>query len=127
MRRTLAALVMVALLPGGSGCSFLLVKGPPPIEEQAGPLACTDSFGSPIVDAVFAAAFAATGVHQAMRDDVDAYFEGARRNSVIAAAVGAAALAASSYYGFSRTHACRKAIERAIALPPPGAAKPTAD
>jgi hypothetical protein len=111
------ALALVGLLAlGGPGCSFLLVRGPgstppPPgtpaqqIEDEG----CTDSYGAPVVDVIFATAFAASGVHAAVRNDVDPYFEGTRKTSVALGTLGALVLAASALYGFRNASACRRA------------------
>jgi hypothetical protein len=114
------ALALAALLAlgGAPGCSFLLVRGPAaappptapgippaPEDEEEG---CTTSVGSPVVDVIFGAAFAGSAAHQALRKGVDPYFEGGRKASVAVAGVGALLLAASAYYGFRQTAACRR-------------------
>ena len=102
MKRRLAVIGALATLT--SGCSLVLVKGPPgyiPANDPVPAGACTSERIIPLIDAVGAVAGVATAL---TNSDGDAVRFGA---------VGGAALGFSSYTGFRRVGACRKRVSPA--------------
>jgi hypothetical protein len=64
MRRTreLAAAMAVTLAIALGGCSWLLVRPPPPAVPPGAKPSCSESYAAPVVDAVFAVAYAIAAI-----------------------------------------------------------------
>ncbi len=102
MNRRLVAIGALATLT--SGCSLVMVKGPPgyiPANDPVPAGACTSGMTIPLIDAVGAVAGVATALTNSEGD------------AVRFGAVAGGALGFSSYTGFRRVGACRKRISPA--------------
>jgi hypothetical protein len=112
--RPIVTLALLAALVGpATGCSLLFVKPPAPPEERGEIVRCTSSAAAPVIDMIIASlqvvrtliAFSATDeayAHAAIPRPVD-----------IGLGIGLSGLfAVSSGYGFSKTNACREAVEQ---------------
>jgi hypothetical protein len=118
--------LLVALASGSGGCvSFLGVSGPPADHRERPAFACTESYASPIIDTVLAAAgttltVGIAGVGQALGS--------VHYDRLAILAVGTVVLpTASAVYGYSKVGECRDAQSEAMrrpSLPPPGVRPP---
>ena len=106
----LCALALGAALTGSSGCSLVLVHGPPAGHESLAAFSCTRNNVAPIVDAVFAGTGLFVGA-TLMR-------AGSSEWTVPYAVVGAGMAleglvwAGSAAYGLHKTSRCREALRR---------------
>jgi hypothetical protein len=106
------ALSLAAVALGSlSGCSFLLVSGPPR-NKQSGEIPCTVSHGWPVADGVMSATWVAeVGVAAfAVKD------ESVKTRAEIGGTFGAMAVAQalSAYYGAAQVARCREAQVEAL-------------
>jgi hypothetical protein len=114
-----------------SGCSFLFVSGPPPHYDALPTFSCTESQVAPILDAVATILNGSDAVIAATESSeqwVAANNGHPPSRAVTVAVNGVTALvwAASAYYGYTRTSACRDArleIAMRAARVPPGQAR----
>lgn len=105
-----AKLLLIGTLVFTSGCSLVLVDGPPdfiPADEPVPQGACTTERTMPFVDAIGAGAFIATALTSSDGDKV-------RIGAVLGGALGY-----SSYMGFRRVGRCRARVFRPAGPVPP--------
>ena len=105
-----AKLLLTGTLAFTSGCSLVLVDGPPdfiPADEPVPQGACTTERTMPFVDAIGAGAFIATALTSSDGDKV-------RIGAVLGGALGY-----SSYMGFRRVGRCRARVFRPAGPVPP--------
>ena len=111
--------MVVVLVASLSGCSFAFVSGPPPHHEELPAFDCTESRVAPVLDTVFAAlqaanfAVAAASTDEQWSDNFNGNPPISRGAAVPLYIAFAAVSTFSAYYGYSRTGACREAIEAA--------------
>ena len=126
-----AALAVVAL--PAAGCSWLFVHGPPPEHQQLSYVDCTGSNVLPTLDVIISAIGTLDAVGM-LADGSNSSSARANKEQFGVLVGGAAAFAASSYYGYHRTAACRaaesEALNRAgmqVGYPLPFAPRPVTD
>lgn len=106
-----AVIAMASLQPG---CSFLFVKGPPANHAEVATFDCSDGYGWPAVDAIWAGL---NGLGAATAgDDMDqgtGTKSGPSHDQIVAVGVSWLVVSGiSAIYGFSKVSACREAKER---------------
>lgn len=107
MRLIVAMVTAVALC--ASGCSFVLVDGPPAsLPPQVFP-ACDESNTWPVIDTIIAASYVLAAVVAGVNDDRGDFADSSdsRTGAIIGSSLFAAAFGASAWVGYGRTSECR--------------------
>jgi hypothetical protein len=109
-RPTLCALAVIAALAGTTGCSFVLVHGPPAGPERLAEFSCTRSNALPILDAIAAGTSLFLGAKLLTANTSDA---GGWAAGIVVAGTGFALegllFGTSAVGGFVKTSRCRAA------------------
>jgi hypothetical protein len=104
-------ILLLGLLPS-SGCSFVLVDGPPPASASAMQVECTTSRVAPIVDTIVAIAQVYTIGFAATASDAEYESRGVKISrgwDVVAGAAVLGLFGASAVVGYGRVNDCRRA------------------
>jgi hypothetical protein len=109
----------LALTPVGSGCSFLLVDGPPPPDKRDYRFYCSRSEAYPVADGIAAGSSLGWLAYTASKDDPRDQGVTASRRSEIALGLGLFALfVASAVVGNNWVSECRAAMDEQARNPP---------
>jgi hypothetical protein len=122
----LMALCAIFLTAGSGGCSFLFVDGPPEKHRQLPYFTCSTSKAWPVVDTIFAAAYAIETA-AVLGTGTGSGSSGSATVALVPAAA-AALMTASAVYGYGKTSSCREATDelqlRLIRMQPTPGANP---
>lgn len=136
MQRMIALVLSLSL--SGSGCSFVMTKGPGDVGNPPTVFAdCSESKAGPVVDIIVAGVLGVSalgGLGVLAGNDTSSSHEKLGTTATVAAVVGALGFGAGAFYGFTRVSQCKSShaayalahpapvVQQVAYYPPPGAA-----